>query len=190
MTTPAADYDAAVTALRSQKLPAYVEYTVNANASGIAGYHGVPERVVVDVVHKKVISTTSRDGDEYGDSPVLKHLFDPSCFTATTERMMNWNGRAVVAIGVHGKGNSCDDLSLHTVFVDPSTNALLGADGSETDEGMTVDFSVQYGTFQGYVMPTVLSAHAHGHGWLFWARERAQVRYSDYSFTNVRRQSE
>ena len=190
MTTAAQDYDAAVTALRTQHLPAYVEYTRTASAHGIAGANDPPRRIVVDVRSKKIVSVTPQSGDwSSDDSPITQHLFDPSCYSATGERTTNWNGHDVIAINVSAKKDSCDDLSVHTIFADASSRTLLGADGSETDEGMTVDFSVQYVSAGGYIIPSALSAHAHGHGWLFWARERAEVRYSNYNFTNERRQA-
>ncbi|HET9029833.1 MAG TPA: hypothetical protein VFN49_06620 [Candidatus Aquilonibacter sp.] len=191
MITAAHDYDVAVAALRTQKLPAYVEYVQSSDAHGLAGYHGTPQRIVVDVRAKKIVSESpSGDGRDRGnDSPALKHLIDPNCYRPTGERSARWNGHDAIAISVRATASSCDDLDVHTVFADASTGELLGADGSEDDDGMTVDFSVQYARFGSFVMPTSLSAHAHGHGWLFWARERAEVRYSDYRFTDTRRQA-
>jgi hypothetical protein len=193
MTTAAADYDAAVRALRAQNLPAYVEYTQEGEAHGIAGWRGTPERIIVDVRAKKVVSVTPKNGSDSSgeDSPVTKHVLDPSCYTATGERLTNWNGYRAVAISVSHVKPCEEQIDVSTVYADAQTMDLLGADGSETgDNEMTVDYSVQYARFGAYVMPVSISAHAHGRGWLFWARERARVRYSNYEFTNVRRQSQ
>lgn len=192
MTTPAADYAAAVAALRSQKLPAYVEYTRDAYARGLAGARDGPVRIVVDTRTGKIVSTTPADDESMrGDTAVTGKVFNPSCYTATGERQTHWNGRDVVAISVRAGTPSCkDDIAVSTVYADAQTLELLGADGSENDDAnMAVDFTARYGRFGTYVMPTLVSAHAHGRGWLFWARERAEVRYSNYSFTNERRQA-
>jgi hypothetical protein len=193
MTTPAADYDAAVRLLRAQILPALIEYTQEGEAHGIAGWRGAPERISVDVRANKIVSVTPKgDWNTNGDdSPVTKHVFDPSCYTATRERLTSWNGHSAIAIAVVNAKPCKAQIDVSTVYADTQTLDLLGAEGSETDDGdMTVDFAVQYARFGEYVMPASVSAHAHGHGWLFWARERAEVRYSNYNFTNVRRQSQ
>ncbi len=191
MTTPTADYEAAVRALRAQQLPAFVEYTQEGDAHGLAGWRGAPERVVVDVRAKKIVSITPKNDWNSDDSPVIKHLFDPSCYAAVSERTTTWNGSAAVAIAVK-PAKQCDkDMGLSTVYADAQTLDLLGADGSETDEdNMTVDYSVRYARYGNYIVPSSVSAHAHGHGWLLWARERAELRYSNYDFTTVRRQLE
>ncbi len=193
MATASADYEAAVRALRAQTLPAFVEYTQEGEAYGIAGWHGAPQRVVVDVHAKKIVSVTPHDDkwNEFADeSPVTKHVFDPTCYAATNEHLVNWNGQTALAIAVKHAKSCKEDIDVNTIYADESTLDLLGADGSETDEDMTVDFSVHYAHFGTYIVPSSISAHAHGHGWLFWARERAEVRYSNYTFTNARRQSD
>ncbi len=191
MTTPAADYDAAVRALRAQTLPAFVEYTQESDAHGLAGERDGPVRVVVDVRAKKIVSVTPKSDTRYnGDSPVIRHIFDPSCYAPTTESQTKWNGYDAIAISVTEVKHCKEDIDVSTVYADAHTFDLLGADGSETDDNdMTVDYSVRYARFGAYIMPSSISAHAHGHGWLFWARERAEVRYSNYRFTEERRQS-
>ena len=194
MSTPAADYAEAVRLLRTQTLPAYVEYTQEGDAHGIAGWRGAPERVLVDVRAKKIVSITPHTHDDWDsdgtESPVTKHIFNPDCYQPTAEHRTNWNGRDALAISVRASSSSCkEDIDVGTVYADASTRELLGADGTETDEDMTVDFSVHYARVGQYIVPASLSAHAHGHGWLFWARERAELRYSNYTFTDARRQS-
>jgi hypothetical protein len=189
MTTPTADYDAAVRALRAQSLPAYVEYTQEADAHGLAGWRGDPERIVVDVRAKKIVSVTPRGDWDSDDSPVIKHIFNPACYVATAERLTNWNGTNAIAISVTPSKTCKEDIDVSTVYADAQTLDLLGTDGTETDDdSMTVDFSVHYARTEGFIVPSSVSAHAHGHGLLFWARERAEIRYSNYSFTSVRRQ--
>jgi len=189
----ATDYDAAVRALRAQALPAIVEYTETGSASGLKRVSDGPLRIVVDTRTNRIVSKTGPHGvisDEEGDDPVTRRLFNPACYRPTGERAMNWNGRAATAITVAGAGNcKNEDFDLATIYTDSATNELLGADGSETDEGVTVDYGVQYARFNGYVMPATISAHVRGHGWLFWVRERAEVHYSDYVFRQTRRQT-
>lgn len=188
-----ADYEAAVKALRAQALPAIVEYTEQGDAHGIKHFSDGPIRVVIDTRNNRVISKTGPDKDDSlndDDGPVTRRLFDPACYRPTGERSTNWNGHDAVAISVAETGGCKNqEFDIATVYADPATHELFGADGSETDEGVTVDYAVEYGRFRGYVMPSAISAHVRGHGWLFWVRERAQIRYTDYVFRPERRQS-
>lgn len=190
MTTAAADYDRAVHALRSQKLPAYVSYVETGYARGLAGARVAPTHITVDVATGKIVAESPSGKDNGDATPVTKNLFNPDCYAAGTERLTTWNASQVIAIGVSSTG-TCkdDDLFVRTIYADATSGALLGADGTVNDESMQVDLSVHYATVDGYVMPTAVDAHAHGHGWLFWARERAGARYTNYSFTQTRRQS-
>jgi len=47
---------------------------------------------------------------------------------------------------------------------------------------MTTALEVRYRTVDQYTVPSSIRAHAVGHGWLFWARERAEVDYTNYRF--------
>lgn len=189
----AADYDAAVKALRSQTLPAIVEYTEQGDAHGLKRMDDGPIHVVIDTRNNRIVSKTGAHGDDDlsdDDGPVTRRLFDPTCYSPTSERSKNWKGHDAVAISVtNSRDCKNQQLDIMTVYADASTHDLLGADGTETDDGVTVDYGVEYGRFGNYVMPSVISAHVRGHGWLFWVRERAQVRYSDYVFRPVRRQT-
>jgi hypothetical protein len=190
MTGPASDYDAAVQALRTQTLPAIVAYTEEGSAHGIAHFDQPRERIVVDVRNKRVISRTPSSGDnDMEDVGLLtKRLFDPGCYTPTAERATRWNDRDAVAISVRETPGCENDFEVSTIYADASTMQLLAADEIETDEGLTVEVSVQYRRVDGFIVPASISAHAYGHGWLFWARERAELTYSDYTFTETRRQ--
>lgn len=189
----AADYDAAVKALRLQTLPAIVEYTEEGDAHGLKHISDGPIRVVIDTRNNRIVSKTGPHSDDElndDDGPVTRRLFDPNCYSASAERSTNWNGHDAVAISVTNSRNCRNqELEVMTVYADAATHDLLGADGSEADEGVTVDYGVEYGRFGNYVMPSRISAHVRGHGWLFWVRERAQIRYTDYVFLPARRQS-
>lgn len=101
-----------------------------------------------------------------------------------------WNGTAAIAIALGEKAAPCgDDITFETIYVDPTASTILGADGTESNDGVVVDLSLHYARFGKYVMPTYLAAHVHGHGLLFWVRQRAEVTYSNYAFEDVRRQS-
>jgi len=193
MLAAAADYDAAVKALRTQSLPAIVEYTEQGEAHGLKHLSDGPIHVVIDTRNNRIVSKTGLDNkDELNDDdgPVTRRLFDPACYTASDERTTNRNGHAAIAIAVRKTGTCKNqEFDISTVYADAATHDLLGADGTATDEGISIAFAVDYGKFNGYVMPTAISAHAVGHGWLFWVRERAQIRYSDYVFRAVRKQS-
>jgi hypothetical protein len=192
MTTAAADYDAAVHALRMQTLPAIIAYTEEGSAHGIAHFDQPRERIVVDVLNKRVISRTpaSGDNDMQNAALVTKRMFDPACYTPLGERAVRVNGRDAIAIALIAKPGCTEDVEFSTIYADAVTLDLLGADSVETDEGITVEVSVQYARIDGYILPSSISAHAYGRGWLFWVRERAQVTYSDYSFSDVRRQAQ
>ena len=176
MTTADADYAAAVAALRSQILPAYVEYVEEGHAHGIAGATESPVHVVVDVHGDRVISRSPSSGHDrsemVGDSPVIRRLFKPECYVAKSERESSWNGAKAVAIAVISRcSDDNDDLFINTVYADARTGELVGAEGSETDEGMTVDLGISYARYSGFLVPSAITAHAHGHGMLFWARD-------------------
>lgn len=192
VTTPQSDFDLAVRALRTQTLPAVVAYTQQGSAHGIARWDQQPERIVVDVKNNRIISRTpaSDDSDGTGEQPVTKRIFDPACYRAASERLERWNGLDVIAIAVVRTHACNNDDDFSTVYSDASTSELVGADSTETDEGMTVDITVRYARFGSYILPSSISAHAHGHGWLFWARERGEIRYSNFSFDDSRRQAE
>jgi hypothetical protein len=188
----AADYDAAVKALRTQTLPAIVEYTEQGTASGLKRIDDGPIRVVIDTRTNRIVSKTGVHKDDSlddDDGPVTRRIFNPVCYSPARERATNWNGHSAIAISVE-KAGGCknQEFDVGTVYADATTGDLLGADGSETDEGISIDYNVEYARFNNYVMPLRISAHAKGHGWLFWARERAEIRYSDYVFHPVRRQ--
>jgi hypothetical protein len=192
MTTAAADYDAAVHALRTQALPAIVTYTEEGSAHGIAHFDQPRERIVVDVRNKRVISRTPASGDNDMQNVALltKRIFDPACYAPAGERAVRANNHDAVAITLLAKPGCADEVEFSTIYADSSTLDLLGADSIETDEGVTVEVSVQYARIDGYILPSSISAHAYGHGWLFWVRERAEVTYSDYSFSEERRQAQ
>jgi hypothetical protein len=192
MTTAAADYDAAVHALRTQTLPAIVAYTEEGSAHGIAHFDQPRERIVVDMRDKRVISRTPASGDDDMQNVALvtKRMFDPGCYTPLGERAARVNNRDAIAITLLANPGCAEEVAFSTVYADASTLDLLGADSVETDEGVTVEVSVQYARIDGYILPSSISAHAYGHGWLFWLRERAEVTYSDYSFSDIRRQAQ
>src|SRR5438270_8263260 len=99
----AADYDAAVKALRTQTLPAVVEYTEQAHASGLKRINDAPIRVVVDTRNNRIVSKTGpQSNDSLGDDdgPVTRRLFNPVCYRPTGERTTNWNGHSAIAFAV------------------------------------------------------------------------------------------
>ena len=190
------DYTAVTRVFEAQKLPAFMSYTESASARGIARDDETPIRLLVDTRTGRVLERAPSPTGEthgHGDSPPTRYMFAPQCYTATAERDATWNGRRALAFAMHFNGggtcNQQQSFAITMLYADPQTHEPIGADGSETDDNMTIDFSMTYARFGGYVLPSTLSAHAHGHGWLFWARERASVVFSDYAFSEVRRQS-
>lgn len=194
----AADFVQTVRAFQAQRLPAYVAYTERAAARGIVRENDTPVRVTVDTRTGRIVERSPKDanrivdtGSEDGDS-VVRYLFDPSCYAPVSERTARWNDRPALAISLKAlPARACaqEPLSLSTLYADPATFEPLGADGTQSDEGVTVDFAVAYGRFNGYLMPVTVSAHVKGRGLLFWVRERGEARFSDYAFLAVRRQA-
>jgi hypothetical protein len=77
-----------------------------------------------------------------------------------------------------------NDPSVGELYADPQTLRPIAVDGdiTDSDSNMTVAIELRYTTAGQYTVPESIRAHAVGHGWLFWARERAEVDYSDYQF--------
>lgn len=192
MTTAASDYEAAVKALRTQTLPAFVAYTEAESAHGIVHWGRKTVRVVVDVKNKRVISQTptSDDGGIHDADAATKRIFDPACYSATGEKRERWNDMDVIAISVTRSPACKGGDEFQTVYADATTLDLVGADENDNDEDISVDISVRYARFGQYVMPASVSAHVRGHGWLFFARERGEMTFSDYSFDQTRRQAQ
>ena len=188
----AADYARAVAYLDRSRLPAYVSFVEQASARGLGSDSEAPHRIYVRVSDGAIVSGAppqkpvvirSSSGD--GDNPFAKRqFFDPSCYAAKSEDRTQWNGVPALRIVLQPVCKN-DDNGFTELFVDPQTLRPIAADGTYTDTGdsdMTVAIELRYSTIGQYTVPAGVRAHAVGHGWLFWARERAEVDYTDYQF--------
>lgn len=197
----AADYARAVAYLDRSRLPAYVSFVESASARGIThGYDG-PQRVYVRISDGAIVQGVPpsnvhvvQTGQSDSDNPFGKHeFFQPACYVPLSEDRTNWNGLPAVRFKL--RGTCGNDAGISELYADPQTLRPIAADGNvpDTDSHMTVALELRYTTVDGYSVPSSLSAHAVGHGWLFWARERGQVDYSEYEFFSqpqfTRRQS-
>lgn len=197
MLNVAADYADVVRTFQVQKLPPYVAYTEQDSARGIAREDDGPVRVVADARTGFVVERTPPEAhsDKHptrSRSSVLQYVSFTHCYHPTAERQSAWDGRAAVAFDLAAQsGAACNDqpFDAGTLYADPRTHEPLAITGSETDEGVGVAFSVSYARFGPYVLPASLHVGVKGRGWLFWVRERGDVRYSDYAFFLTRRQS-
>jgi hypothetical protein len=187
----ASDYAAAVAYLDRTRLPAYVSFVEQASARGLAGDREAPQRLYVRVSDGAIVSgvppagahmISSRNGDPnnpFGKRP----FFRPQCYLPTTENQTRWNGEAALRFAL--RPICKDDNGISELYVDPQTLRPIAVDGTFTDTDdphMTVAIELRYATIGRYTVPSSIRAHAVGHGWLFWARERAEVDYGDYRF--------
>ncbi|HEY8314250.1 MAG TPA: hypothetical protein VIG51_08725 [Candidatus Baltobacteraceae bacterium] len=190
----AADYARAVAYLDRARLPAYVSFVEQASARGIAGDREVAQRIYVRTSDGAIVSglppanahvIQSNGGDS--ENPFGKHrFFESNCYVPKSEDQTRWNGQAALRFELQP---TCkDDNGITELYVDPQTLAPIAADGNVTDtddSNMTVAIELRYTTAGRYSVPSSIRAHAVGRGWLFWARERAEVDYSGYQFYNA-----
>jgi len=83
------------------------------------------------------------------------------------------------------KSTCNNDNGITELYADPKTLRPIAVDGNiiDTDDpSMTVAMELRYIAVDQYTVPSSIRAHAIGHGWLFWARERVEVDYTDYQF--------
>ncbi len=187
----AADYAKAVAYLDRARLPAYVSFVEQAWARGIGGDSEAPQRIYVRISDGAIVEgappanahvVNTNDGE--GDNPFRKHpFFDPACYVPKSENQTQWNGQSTVRFELQA---TCDqDNGISELYADPQTLRPIAVDGTMTDTGdshMTVAIELRYTTTGIYTVPSSIRARAVGHGWLFWARERAEVDYSNYQF--------
>lgn len=201
MVTPATDFAQAAAFLARTKLPAYVSFVERAEAHGIAGDREDPQRITVRIADGAIVhgyppnnGVVLSNGNTMNNPFGQDHFTDMSCYRATSEEQARWNGQVAVRFEIR---SSCEnDKGLTELYADPQTLRPIATDGNVSSDDssapMTIAIEVRYATIDGYSVPSSIRAHAAGHGWLFWARERAEVDYSDYLFSQtdvVRRQS-
>jgi hypothetical protein len=190
MIAVAADYARALAYLDRTRLPAYVSFVEQARACGLGNDREVPQRIVVRMSDGAIVSGAppanvhvvhTNNGDS--GNPFRDHgLFDPKCYVAKSEDETRWNGQPALRFRLQP---TCkDDNSISELYADPQTLRPIAVDGNiaDTDSNMTVAMELRYATVGQYTVPLAIRAHAVGHGWLFWARERVDVEYTDYQF--------
>jgi hypothetical protein len=187
----AADYARAAAYLSPAQQPAYVSFVEQASARGMGSDDEAPQRIYVRTsdgaimsgeppANVHVIHTSNGDGD----SPFGKHaFFKPQCYVPQGEDQTRWNGEPALRFKL--QATCSDDIGMSELYVDPITFRPIAADGTMADTGedhMNVAIELRYATVGQYTVPSSVRAHAVGHGWLFWARERVEVDYTDYAF--------
>lgn len=186
----AADYARAVGYLDHARFPAYVSFVEQADASGIAREHDPAQRLYVRISDGAIVkgvppanADVVKSGNANTDNPFSKHeFFEPRCYTPAGEDQTRWNGQPAIRFRLQA---TCDENNSATeLYVDPATLRPIAVDGnvSDSDSKMTVAIELRYTTVGPYTVPSSIRAHAVGHGWLFWARERAEVDYTAYQF--------
>lgn len=193
--TIAADYARAVAYLDRARLPAYVSFVERASARGLAHDSEAPQRIYVRISDGQIVSGIPpsnvhvvQTGRSDSDNPFGKReFFEPNCYAATSEEQTRWNGRSAVRFTL--RGTCSNEPGITELYADPQSLRPIAVDGNAAATGdahMTVALELDYTTAGQYTVPSVLRAHAVGHGWLFWARERGEVDYSDYEFYSQR----
>jgi hypothetical protein len=188
----AADYAHAAAYLDRARLPAYVSFIEQATARGIAGDREAPQRIYVRTSDGVIVSgvppqnvhvvktNTGGSDNPFGKQP----LFDPKCYTPESENPTRWNGRPATRFVLQSTCKADADIGITELYADPQTLRPIAVDGTvkDIDANMTVAIEMDYTTVGAYTVPESIRAHAVGHGWLFWARERAEVDYTNYEF--------
>jgi len=196
MISIAADYARAVAYLDRRRLPAYVSFVEQASAHGVGGSREAPRRIYVRMsdgaivsgvpsANVHVIDTTNGDSD----NPFRDHgVFEPDCYVPKTEEPTRWGARQALRFDLQAV--CAKATGINELYVDPNTLRPIAAVGTVKDNSgdsnmttaMTTALEVRYRTVDQYTVPSSIRAHAVGHGWLFWARERAEVDYTNYRF--------
>lgn len=188
--TVATDYARAVAFLDRTRLPAYVSFVEQASARGLSRDSDGPQRIYVRIADGKIVSgippanvhvVKTNNGDS-GDPFRKPEFFEPHCYAPQSEDETRWNGQPAVRFELRSTCN--DDSGFTELYADPQTLRPIAADGTMTDADshMTVALELRYTTIGEYTVPASIRAHAVGHGWLFWARERVEVDYTGYQF--------
>ncbi len=185
-----ADYAHAVAYLDRRRLPPYVSFIERGTAHGLESFDDGRQRVYVRTSDGAIVSFTkagverdansnSNDGNPFRSD----WLFNPSCSTPISEEPWRWNGISTLRFTL--RSTCSNDVAISHLYADPQTLEPIAIDGSVSDGGdgrMSVALEMRYTQVDGYTVPSEVRVHAVGHGWLFWARERADVTYSDYAF--------
>ncbi len=187
----AADYARAVAYLDPARLPAYVSFVEQASTRGIARDREASGPIYVRISDGAIVSglppadghaIQSNNGDS--DNPFRKHgFFDPQCYVPKSENDTRWNGQAAVRFELQSVCTKDDGIG--ELYADPQTLRPIAVDGNVVDTGdanVTVAMELRYTTIDRYTVPLSIRAHAVGHGWLLWVRERVEVDYTDYQF--------
>ncbi len=183
----AAEYGRAVAYLDRARLPAYVSFVERAWARGAAGDWEVTKPIYVRISDGAIVSgappnthvVRTNTGDS--DNPFRKQeFFEPSCYVPKSEEQTRWNGQLAIRFELRplcGNENGITEL-----YADASTFRPIAVDGNvvDTEDHVTTAVELRYTTIGQYTVPSSIRAHAVGHGWLFWVRERAEVDYTDY----------
>ncbi len=190
-----ADYSRAVAYLDRARLPAYVSFVEQSSARGLGKDRQAPQRIYVRMSDGAIVSgvppanahvVRTNNGDS--DNPFRKHqFFEPHCYMPKSENQTRWNGQPALRFELRPTCN--DNNGITELYADPQTLRPIAVDGDipDTDDSyMTGAIELRYITVGQYTVPLSIRAHVVGHGWLFWARERVEVDYTDYQFYSER----
>lgn len=186
----AADYARAVSFLDADRLPAYVSFIERTSARGIGGVENSTERIYVRMSDGKIVSGVPPRGSDVvrttngdSDNPFRGGgFFDPQCYRPTGEGLTRWNGQPALRFELQATCSKSNGIT--ELYADPSTFRPIAADGviPDPEDRVTTAVELRYATLGAYTVPSSIRAHAVGHGWLFWVRERVEVDYAEYRF--------
>jgi hypothetical protein len=188
----AADY-AAVKAMLTRQLPAYVSYTVRSHVKFDAIVRDETSEVVVRtadgvIVKGKVPESAGSihlgTGGDSGMEPVKHPAFRAACYNATSARMQRYDGNDLEALTLRSQcGKNPDDKDFDTLYVDPRTREPVAAVGSSNDEHVAVRLVQQFAHAGDHTLPASLYARVQGSGLMFWLDVLVDQRYGDYRFS-------
>ncbi len=186
----ASDYAAASAAL-GKTLPAYVTYTTQAHMKFDAITRDQTTDIVVRtsdgviVKGKPPFASVNYGGHFNGDESILKNPpFLAKCYKAGGAKDATFEGRAVEAIALHGTCKGDDDTDFDTLYVDPNSHDPIAATASEDKEAVAVNLITRYARTGSYVLPSSLYVRVKGSGLMFWLDVLADMRYSNYRFSD------
>jgi hypothetical protein len=191
----AADY-AAVKAMLTRPLPAYVSYTVRSHVKFDAILHDDTDEVTVRTSDGKIIKGripegapnavhfSANNGSGEGTEPVKGAAFRASCYEAKGATMTSYLDKPVEAIALRETcSKNKDDKDFDTLYVDPRSHEPVAAVGTDSGDNVDVHLAQAFSRTGDHVLPSTLYVRVKGSGLMFWLDLLVDQRYENYRFS-------